>query len=108
MQHKAIVLARFWFVNGLDYKYRPSLIISNEAFNRAHAYFLMVPLTTQKTLPDFLVQVPENCFFETTHVTSFARVDQITPIDKDIVLKQIGTINGLLFDSILQKIKANF
>lgn len=100
-----IVLARFWFTDGKDYKIRPALVVSNEKFNRIHAYCLMVPFTTKESLPEYEVKVEKEDQLPVDS-ESFIRTDSLTPIVKEDILKQIGMMPTEKFQKIVSGIKS--
>ncbi len=107
MLQGTIVLARFWFTDGKDYKIRPALIVSNEKFNRFHLYCLMVPFTTKSSIPDYEMKVQKEDLLPVDS-GSIIRTDSITPIMKEDILKHIGTVPHTRLREIMDRIKDCF
>ncbi|MFH1255905.1 MAG: type II toxin-antitoxin system PemK/MazF family toxin [Candidatus Diapherotrites archaeon] len=108
MNQKDIVLARFPYTNLVDYKIRPAVIVSNEKFNSIHAYLLACPITSKSTLHEYELELTVGNFSGDLKEKSFVRADGVTAIEKDLILKEIGTISDSLFNSLKERIMKNF
>ena len=99
-----VVLARFWFTSGLNYKIRPALIVSNSRFNQTHVYCLMVPFTTQTSLREYLIPIDgkDSVLVERE---SYIRTDGLTPILKTNIVKHIGTLSPTKFRAVVNAIR---
>lgn len=107
MKQGTIAIIRFWFTNGIDYKIRPAIVVSNNQFNREHAYVLAIPITTKSSLSQYTIAVNPNAL-QLKENSSFIRTDQITPIESEMVLKEMSRADEELLNQIIQKIKSNF
>lgn len=107
MNQLTVALARFPFTNQIDYKIRPALIISNEHFNKTHAFYLTCPLTTKTTLKEFELEITEKDFSGKLKTKSFVRMDTIASMEKELFLKEIGKVTPQFFEKIKKGIMKN-
>ena len=108
MKQGDIVLVRYPYTNLVDYKIRPAVIVSNEKFNKAHASFLACPITSKSTLPEYCLELTPENFIGKLEAKSFVRADGIALLDKDLFLKEIGSVAPGLLQVLIQQIAKNF
>ncbi|MDP2973705.1 MAG: type II toxin-antitoxin system PemK/MazF family toxin, partial [Candidatus Diapherotrites archaeon] len=77
MNQLSVGLARFPFTNQIDYKIRPAVVISNDIFNKAHAFVWACPITTQTSMPQFELEIPASEFSGELKAKSYIRADII-------------------------------
>lgn len=107
MNQMSIVLVHYPFTDLKMTKVRPAIILSNETFNQAHAFYWMCPFSTQKTLPEFeLIVLPEE-HHGILEKQSYIRCDNIMSVAKELVIKEIGKATPKLFEKAIEKIKQN-
>ena len=107
MNQLSIALARFPYSNQIDYKIRPTLIISNDHFNKFHSYYLTCPITSKTTLKEFELEIIKDDFTGQFKTKSFVRVDNISSMEKELFLKEIGKVTPQFFDKIKKEILKN-
>lgn len=107
MNQLSLVLARYPFTNQIDYKIRPTLIISNEKFNNNHNYFLVCPVTSKESLKEFEIEIPKKDYSSELKTRSFIRTDSIASIEKELFIKEIGKISSALFQRVKRRILEN-
>ena len=105
MEQLKVCLVRFPFTNMIDYKIRPALIISNQEFNKKHNYFWCCPITTKQSKNS--IELTEQNFEGELKTRSFVRTDSIAGIEKELFLKEIGTISKESFEEIKNKLIQN-
>ena len=108
MQQKSLVLARYPYTNMIDYKIRPALIVSNNAFTKKHASFLVCPITSKIHFPDYELELTSNDFSGTLNTKSFLRCDGITALETSLVLKEIGKVSDAFFEKVKKAVIKNF
>jgi mRNA interferase MazF len=82
-------------------KTRPAVIVSPDELNRHLRTVIVVPLTTGKTYP----------FRVATKVAGkpgVAAVDQIRTVDKQRLVKKVGTISGRMRQNLINTLAALF
>ncbi len=107
MDQLTVALARFPFTNQIDYKIRPALIISNERFNKTHAFYWTCPLTTKTTLKESELEMAEKDFSGELKTKSFVRTDTIASMEKGLFLKEIGKVTPQFFEKIKNEVTKN-
>ena len=106
MEQLKVCLVRFPYTNLIDYKIRPSIIISNDKFNETHNYFLWCPITSQKRQNN-QIKLNKDNFKGELKTESFINTDSIFGIEKDLFLKEIGSINQNTLEKIKHEIFKN-
>jgi len=107
MKQLSVVLTRYPFSNQIDYKIRPAVIISNEKFNKIHNCFWVCPITRKVKLKEFEIEIPEKEFSGKLNYKSYVRSDKIATMEKELFLKEIGTISQKLFGKLKKEIIKN-
>ncbi len=89
-----LVLIRFPFSNKQEFKIRPVVVMSNDDYNKKFSDFIAIPLTSNLKLRDHALLIT-NRQMETgvLKADSKAKVDKISSIDKETIIKKIGRIN---------------
>lgn len=87
-----VVVVPYPFIEGLEAKRRPALIVSNDAFHQTHGLYWMAMITTAKagTRPDDIpvtmpeaVGLPEDCVI---------RPVRLATLSDTLILRRVGTI----------------
>lgn len=106
---REIVLTRFPFSNQLDFKVRPVLVLSKDTYNRKYADVIICAITSNPDDSEYGIKIT-NDNLEDGHLklTSKIRVDALTSIEKDIIIKRIGLLKEEDFLMVLQKINTLF
>ena len=105
MEQRDIILTPFPFSGLEGEKVRPSIIISNNDYNKKFDDILIVPLTTNLNAKDYALLLNDRDL-ENGHLVkdSKIKVDRIFSINKNFVKLTIGRINKEKFDSIEEMI----
>jgi len=108
-KQRDIVLTKFPFSNLTDFKVRPVLVLSKDSYNRRYADVVVCAITTNLEETEYGITITteslENGYLK---LTSKIRVDAITNIDQDIVIKKIGILKKQIFKKVLSKINTLF
>jgi mRNA interferase MazF len=92
-----------------DFKVRPVLVLSKDSYNRRYADVVVCAITTNLEETEYGITITteslENGYLK---LTSKIRVDAITNIDQDIVIKKIGILKKQIFKKVLSKINTLF
>lgn len=108
-KQKEIVLLPYPFSNLEGTKVRPTVIISNDSFNKRSADCIMVPLTTViKNEPYSVIINQEDLTSGKLLKTSRIRIDKIFAVEKRIIIMSIGMISNSTFEKIKQEILKMF
>lgn len=108
MNQLSVMLAKFPFTNQIDYKVRPTIIISNNYFNKAHSFCWVCPITSKTSLQEFELEISKNDFSGVLETKSFIRTDTIASMEKNLFLKEIGKITPTLFEKLKKELFKNF
>lgn len=108
-QQKEIVLLPYPFTNQEKNKVRPAIVISNNFFNNHSDDRIMVPLTTVIKPHFYSVLISQEELVSGKLLKPSAiRTDKIFSIEKNIIIKSVGTINKKVFSKIKEKILGLF
>ncbi|MAG78216.1 hypothetical protein CL616_02505 [archaeon] len=109
MKQKNLILIEYPSTDFESVKIRPALIISNDKLNIMSEDCIMVPLTTiMKDLPYSIIIQPNDLESGKLIKTSRIRIDRITSIKKDLIIKKIGVLNNKQFFNVKKEIKNLF
>ena len=101
IEQRDIILTSFPFSNLEGEKVRPSIIISNNDYNKKFDDILVVPLTTNLDVRDYVVLLTNRDLEKGKLLKdSKIKVDRIFSIDKKFIKLIIGRINREKFNSI--------
>ena len=101
MEQRDIILTPFPFSNLEVEKVRPSIIISNDEYNKKFDDILVVPLTSNLEIRDYAILLTNKDLEKGKLVKdSKIKVDRIFSINKKLVRMIIGKINKNKFSSI--------
>lgn len=94
IQQRDLVLLSFPFSNLKSSKVRPTVVISNDFYNKKSADIIVVPVTTNLNLKEHVILLTnENLESGRLIKDSKIKVDRIMSIDKKIVRMKIGRVN---------------
>jgi len=86
-----LILVRFPFSNMVDYKIRPALVVSNNRINRKFDLWAC-PITSKEGSE--CIAIKNSLQEGKLDKESYVKTSVITNIEKDLVMKKIGKING--------------
>jgi len=108
-RQREIVLTKFPFSNLTDFKVRPVLVLSKDSYNRKYADVIVCGISSNLEESEYgIVVSTENLEEGHLKITSKIRVDAITNIEQDIILKKIGRLKMTVFQEVLSKIHTLF
>jgi mRNA interferase MazF len=101
---KEIILFPCPYTDFSSTKIRPGIIISNNNYNQHQEDLLIAPITT-KWKNKYSVALNQNDILKgkIAH-NSEIRVDKIMPINKNIIIDQIGITNNEILEKIIDKL----
>ncbi len=105
MEQRDIVLVLFPFSDLKSEKVRPTIIVSNNDYNRKFEDIVVVPLTSNLALRDYTIKLTNQDLEEGDILReSNIKVDRIFSINKKAVYKIIGKINKQKFRPIKEMV----
>ena len=108
-RQREIVLTKFPFSNLTDFKVRPVLILSKDGYNHKYADVIVCGITSNLEESEYGVTIStENLEEGHLKMTSKIRVDAITNIEQNIILKKIGRLKPTVFEEVLNKVNTLF
>lgn len=106
---REIVLTKFPFSNLADFKVRPVLVLSKDSYNRKYKDVIVCGISSNLEESEYGIFVStENLEEGHLKLNSKIRVDAITNIEQDIILKKIGRLEPAVFNKVLSKINTLF
>jgi mRNA interferase MazF len=87
-----VVIVKFPFTDGSEFKRRPALVISNELVNKTGDY-LIVQITSKINNDGLSVSIENNDFLLNLPLKSFIRTHKIFTVNESLVLSKITTAN---------------
>mgnify|MGYP001578200281 CR=1 FL=1 len=105
MEQREIILTPFPFSNLEKDKVRPSIIISNDNYNKKFEDIIVVPLTSNLKIRDYSILLTNKDLEKGRIITeSKIKADKIFSINKKLVRLVIGKINKEKFYEIKEMI----
>jgi mRNA interferase MazF len=101
-----IVVVRFPFTDGSEFKKRPVLIISNELVNKT-GDVLIVQITSKVNNDGFSVAIEDVDIESPLPYKSYIRTHKIYTVHKELILNKITTAKPLFLQSIIDRIGVN-
>ncbi|MFZ5990143.1 MAG: type II toxin-antitoxin system PemK/MazF family toxin [Bacillota bacterium] len=108
-KQRDVVLTKFPFSNLTDFKVRPVLVLSKDSYNRKYADVIVCGITSNLEESEYGIEVSTESLEEgQLKLVSKIRVDAITNIEQDIIIKKIGRLKPTVFREILSRINTLF
>ena len=98
-----ILVVRFPFTDGSEFKKRPALVISNNIVNQICDY-LMVQITSKISTDELSVQIEDKDVLESLPLKSFVRIHKIFTVNERLILSKITEV----YPSFSSKLKDSF
>lgn len=98
-----IVVVKFPFTDGSEFKKRPALIISNEAVNKTGDY-LMVQITSKINNDGLSIDIDDTDCLQPLPLTSYLRTHKIFTIHKSLILSKITVVKPIFLKTVIGKI----
>ena len=89
-----ILIVRFPFTDGTEFKKRPALVISNNIVNQTGDY-LMVQITSKISTDGLSIQVEDKDVLESLPLKSFIRVHKIFTISEKLILSKLTSVQSI-------------
>ena len=97
-----IVVVRFPFTDGSDFKKRPVMIISNETVNKTNDY-LVVQITSKYNNDNLSVNISDDDCLALMPLKSFIRIHKIFTIHTNLVITKITEAKPAFIEHITDK-----
>lgn len=98
-----IIVVKFPFTDGSEFKKRPALVVSNELVNKTGDY-LIVQITSKINNDGLSVTIENNDFLLNLPLKSFIRTHKIFTVNESLILSKITTASPNFLKTISVKI----
>lgn len=98
-----IVVVKFPFTDGSEYKKRPALVISNEEVNKTGDY-LMIQITSNLNNDDLSIAIEDSDCLQALPLKSYVRSHKIFTIHKRLILSKITSVNPTFLRTVSEKV----
>ncbi|HRC33316.1 MAG TPA: type II toxin-antitoxin system PemK/MazF family toxin [Bacteroidia bacterium] len=98
-----IVVVKFPFTDGSEFKKRPALIVSNEAVNKTGDY-LIVQITSKLNNDDLSIAINDVDCLQPLPLKSYIRIHKIFTVHKSLVLSKITDAKPHFLKSVTDKV----
>lgn len=101
-----IVVVKFPFTDGSEFKKRPALIVSNEVVNKTDDY-LIVQITSKLNNDGLSITIKDNDCLQPLPLKSYIRTHKIFTIHKSLIASKITEAKPVFLKSVVSKIVKN-
>ena len=105
---KSIVLVPFPYSDQIGKKVRPALIVSNPQFNKNEDVIICALTSSIKNRGYSVIVTSKETVHKRLMDRSQIRVDAITRIKKDLIIKEIDVLDEYAFKKVLQILNSIF
>nr|MBK9649923.1 type II toxin-antitoxin system PemK/MazF family toxin [Bacteroidota bacterium] len=98
-----IVVVKFPFTDGSEFKKRPALIVSNEAVNKTGDY-LIVQITSKLNNDDLSIAINDVDCLQPLPLKSYIRIHKMFTVHKSLVLSKITDAKPDFLKSVTDKV----
>lgn len=98
-----IIVVRFPFTDGSDFKKRPALLISNETLNKTNDY-LLVQITSKLNIDGLSISIENYDSLDALPLKSFVRCHKIFTVHKSLILAKVTNVTPDFLKSVTEKI----
>ncbi|MBK7637698.1 MAG: type II toxin-antitoxin system PemK/MazF family toxin [Saprospiraceae bacterium] len=98
-----IVVVKFPFTDGSEFKKRPVLIISNEDVNKTGDY-LIIQITSNLNNDGLSIAIEDTDCLQPLPLASYIRSHKIFTIHKSLILSKITSVNPTFLKSVSDKV----
>ncbi len=88
-----ILVVRFPFTDGSEFKKRPALVISNNIVNQTGDY-LLVQITSKINTDELSVQIEDQDVIESLPLKSFIRIHKIFTVSERLILSKVTSVQS--------------
>lgn len=100
-----IVVVKFPFTDGSEFKKRPALVVSNEAVNKTGDY-LIVQITSKLNNDGLSIAIEDANCLQPLPLKSYIRTHKIFTVHKSLVLSKITEVNSDFLKFVTDKISS--
>ena len=108
VNQKSIILVPFPYSDLTRKKVRPALILSNQKFNKDEDIIICAITSNIKDRPYSITISSKDTINKKLVDVSQVRIDTITRIKKDLIIKEIDILNDDIFKKVLEILKSIF
>lgn len=108
VNQKSIVLVPFPYSDLTGKKVRPALVMSNPRFNKDEDVIICALTSAIKKRPYSIIIDSKNTLHKNLRDESQIRVDTLTRIKKDLVIKEIDILDDNTFKKVLENLNLIF
>ncbi len=108
MNQNSIVLVPFPYSDQTGNKVRPALILSNLKFNKNEDVIICAITSSIKDRPYSILIESNDTVNKNLHDKSQIRIDTITRIKKNLIIKEIDILNEKAFKKVLEILNSIF
>ena len=105
---RSIILVPFPYSDQTGKKVRPALILSNTSFNKNDDVIICALTSSIKERPYSLLINSKDTINKKLQDTSQIRIDTITRIKKNLIIKEIDVLNENIFKKVLEILNSIF
>ena len=98
-----IVVVKFPFTDGSEFKKRPALIISNELVNKTGDY-LIIQITSKLNNDNLSISIEDTNCSQPLPFKSYIRTHKIFTIHKSLILSKITVVKPDFFKTVIKKV----
>jgi len=109
INQKDILLVPFPFSDQSGRKVRPVLVLSNDGYNKKWGDIIVCAITSNLKTGDYSIIIDaKNLESGKLYEKSSIKVDSLLKINKNLVIKNIGTLNKTIFEKVINILNAIF
>ena len=108
INQKSIILVPFPYSDLTGKKVRPALVISNSNFNKDEDIIICALTSSIKKRPYSIIITSKETIHKELKDTSQIRVDTLTRIKKDLIIKEIDILDDNTFKKVLEILNSLF
>ena len=108
VNQKSIILVPFPYSDQTGKKVRPALILSNPVFNKDEDVVICALTSSIKERPYSIIISSKDTVNKKLQDTSQIRIDTITRIKKNLIIKEIDILNDNAFKEVLEILNSIF
>lgn len=105
MNQRDVVWITFPFSNLQDAKARPALVVSHDAYNKAHEDVLICTVTSNLSPAPYKVPLPADAIVEgELPVDSMVRADKLAQVEKGLLDRRFARVGEEVYDEVVEAV----
>ena len=108
VSQRSIILVPFPYSDQIGKKVRPALVLSNPSFNKNEDIIICALTSNIKERPYSIIINSKDTVNKKLQDASQIRIDTITRIKKNLIIKEIDILNEITFKKILEILNSIF